>query len=109
MTYQEINSMIETAAIPCAYYEFEEHSGQQPPFITFYFTDDNDVMADGVNYQAIRPLTIELYTNNKDFSLEARLEGILRAHGLPFSRAETYIQSEKMYMTTFYTEVLINE
>ena len=108
MTYQEVNSMIKTAGIPCAYYQFEEESGQQPPFITFYFQDSDDMMADNINYQTIRPLTIELYTDNKDFALEALLEEILKAHDLTFSRTETYIQSEKMYMVAYYTEVLIN-
>jgi len=108
MTYAEISQMISAVGIPYAYHHFEEGSGQQPPFITFYYQGDNDFIADNINYQAIRPLTIELYTDNKDFALEAAVESVLTAHDLAFSRTEVFIDSEQMYMVTYYTEVIIN-
>lgn len=108
MTYAEISQMISAVGIPYAYHHFEEDSGQQPPFITFYYQGDNDFIADNINYQAIRPLTIELYTDNKDFALEAAVESVLTANDLAFSRTETFIDSEQMYMVTYYTEVIIN-
>lgn len=108
MTYAEISQMISAVGIPYAYHHFEEGSGQQPPFITFYYQGDNDFIADNINYQAVRPLTIELYTDNKDFALEAAVESVLTANDLAFSRTETFIDSEQMYMVTYYTEVIIN-
>ena len=108
MTYAEISQMISAVGIPYAYHHFEEGSGQQPPFITFYYQGDNDFIADNINYQAIRPLTIELYTDNKDFALEAAVESVLTANDLAFSRTEVFIDSEQMYMVTYYTEVIIN-
>lgn len=108
MTYAEISQMISAVGIPYAYHHFGEGSGQQPPFITFYYQGDNDFIADNINYQAIRPLTIELYTDNKDFALEAAVESVLTANDLAFSRTETFIDSEQMYMVTYYTEVIIN-
>ena len=108
MTYAEISQMISAVGIPYAYHHFEEDSGQQPPFITFYYQGDNDLVADNTNYAAIRPLTIELYTDNKDFALEAAVESVLTANDLAFSRTEVFIDSEQMYMVTYYTEVIIN-
>ena len=108
MTYAEISQMISAVGIPYAYHHFEEGSGQQPPFITFYYQGDNDLVADNINYAAIRPLTIELYTDNKNFALEAAVESVLTANDLAFSRTETFIDSEQMYMVTYYTEVIIN-
>lgn len=108
MTYAEISQMISAVGIPYAYHHFEEGSGQQPPFITFYYQGDNDLVADNINYAAVRPLTIELYTDNKDFVLEAAVESVLTANDLAFSRTETFIDSEQMYMVTYYTEVIIN-
>jgi hypothetical protein len=108
MTYAEISQMISAVGIPYAYRHFEEGSGQQPPFITFYYDDENDLKADNINYQRIRPLTIELYTDNKDFVLEAAVESVLTANDLAFSRTEVFIDSEQMYMVTYNTEVLIN-
>jgi hypothetical protein len=108
MTYAGISQMISAVGIPYAYHHFEEGSGQQPPFITFYYQGDNDFVADNINYAAIRPLTIELYTDNKDFALEAAVESVLTANDLAFSRTEVFIDSEQMYMVTYNTEVLIN-
>lgn len=108
MTYKEIATMVGSIGLPYAYYQFTEATAKAPPFICFYFPGDNDFKADNSNYATIRPLTIELYTDNKDFDLEATVEATLKANGLVFSRDEAYIDSEKMYMITYQTEVVIN-
>lgn len=108
MTTPEVAQMIASVGLPYAYYQFPENTGQQPPFICFYYPQSNDFKADDTNYQKINALTIELYTDNKDFGLEAQVEGMLKANGLVFSWAETYIDSERMHLTTYYTEVIID-
>jgi len=108
MTYKEIATMVGSIGVPFSYYQFSEDTAEAPPFVCFYFPGDSDLKADDSNYATIRPLTIELYTDNKDFTLEATVEGVLASNGLPYSRDETYIESEKLYMTTFQTEVVIN-
>lgn len=107
MTHQEIAAMIAGTNIPNAYYQFSEDTAVPPPFICFYFTGDNDVVADNLNYQKIDELTIELYTDEKDFALESQVEQALNDAGLVYSRDETYVDSEQMHMTTFYTDVVI--
>ncbi len=109
MTYQQIATMVSSIGVPYAYYQFPEGTEQACPFICFYFESSNDFAADGRNYQKIRPLSIELYTDNKDFQLEQTVEQILNANGLVYSREETYLSSERMYMVTFMTEVIITE
>ena len=59
------------------------------------------------NYQKIRPLTIELYTDNKDFTLEATVEGILSSNGLTYARSESWIDSERMNMVAYTMSVVI--
>ena len=108
MTYKEIAQMIAEVGVPYAYYQFQEGTGQEPPFICFYYPNNNDFVADGENYVKVVQLVIELYTDNKDFSLEATLETVLAEHDLVFTREETYIDSERMYLETYYTEVIIN-
>lgn len=108
MTYKEIAQMIDSVGVPYAYYQFPEGTGQEPPFICFYYPNNNDFVADGENYVKVVQLVIELYTDNKDFSLEASLEVALAEHDLVFTREETYIDSERMYLETYYTEVIIN-
>lgn len=109
MTYQEVKTMVESIGIPYAYYQFPEGTDQPCPFICFYFTGSNDLAADDINYQRIRPLAIELYTDNKDFPLENTVEAVLNQHGFVYARDEAYIDTERMNMVTYTIEVIITE
>lgn len=108
MTTAEVASMIGSIGLDYAYYQFPEASGQAPPFILFYFPDDNDFIADGCNYVKKCRLIIELYTDNKDFEMESTVEAVLSANNLVYSREEQYIDTERMYEVLYSTEVIIN-
>ena len=107
MTYQEVATMVASIGVPYAYYQFPEGTAQPTPFVCFYFDGSNDLFADDTNYQKIRPLVIELYTGNKDFTLEETVEGILATNGLTYTRDESWIDSEKMNMVAYTTDVII--
>ena len=109
MTYQEIAEMVESIGLPFAYYQFDQNTAQPPPFICFYYPASNDVYADASNYQRITELTIELYTDNKDFEHEKAVEDALAASSLTYRKLESYIDEEQMYMVTYEMEVIINE
>ena len=109
MTYKQVAEMVGSIGVPYAYYQFPNNTGIAPPFVCFYFDSSNDFAADNVNYQRIRPLSIELYTDNKNFTLEQTVENVLNQNGLVYSREETYLDSEKMNMVTFMTEIIITE
>ena len=107
MTYAEISTMLNGIGLPYAYYQFPDDTEQQPPFICFYFGSDNDFIADDTNYQKISELIVELYTDNKDLALEQTVETALNNSGLVYSRQETYLDTERMYMVIFTTQVAI--
>ena len=109
MTYKQVAQIIAGIGLPYAYDHFDEGNAAEPPFICFFFEGSDDFTADNTNYQRIRPLTVELYTDNKDFSLENTVETALNAAGLVFSRNETYIDSERMYEVSYETEIIITE
>lgn len=114
MTYLEFATMLqgievsEGETIPVAYFQFEKDTAKPPPFICYYYAGSDDVMADNVNYQRIRPVIVELYTDNKDFTLEKKVEDTFIANKIPFVKAEAYISGEKMYQITYNMEVVIN-
>lgn len=107
MTYKQIDTMVGLMGLPYAYYQFPE-TGQQPPFICWYLEGIDDVYADNANYQRIVNLTIEFYSDEKDFTNEAAIESKLTLSGLTYTKTETYIDSEKMHQTVYEMEVLIN-
>lgn len=109
MTYKEVATMINSIGIPYAYYQFPDGTGQACPFICFFFSDSNDLAAENTNYQKIRTLNLELYTDNKDFELEETVETVLNSNGLVYDRSESYLDSERMFMVVYTTDILITE
>jgi hypothetical protein len=109
MTYKELNAFIASFGLPYAYNEFPNGTEQEPPFVCFLLNTSNDFLADDVNYQKIRELTIELYTDNKDFVLENTIETALTQGGFVYRRGETYLDSERMNMVIYTTNVIITE
>ena len=107
MTFKEISTMIKNIGLPYAYYQFPEGTAEAPPFICFYFSNDNDVKADNSNYQKIEHLNIELYSDEKDFDNEAAVESALSSAGLVWKRTEAYIDTEHLYMVLFEMDVVI--
>ena len=105
MTTQEVAAMIASVGLPYAYNHFDEP--QNLPFICFLYPDNDNFVADNVNYIRVTALSIELYTNDADFDLEAAVEAVLTANELPFTKAQEYIEGERMYQTTFDTEVIL--
>lgn len=108
MTYEEISNMIKSFGLPYAYYQFPEGTATVPPFICFYYEGNNDLIADNINYAKVEHLVIELYTPTKDFALETLIGATLNEKEIPYTRYESYIDSEKLYMNTFESEVYIN-
>jgi len=109
MTYKEVNTMLSSVGIPYAYNQFDNDTPQEPPFICFLYDHGDDLIADNTNYQLIRMLSVELYTDTKDFELEQTVEDVLNANGLVYSKQETYLESERMYMITFEADVVITK
>jgi hypothetical protein len=106
MNRQQIAGLF--SPIPTTYEFWPIGDAPDLPYICYYYPDSDDFFADNENYVAIRRLNIELYTDNKDFTLEDTVEGILKANHLGFSKTETYIEAEHMYQTLYQTEVLLN-
>ena len=109
MTYKEVYTMLGTAGIPVAYNQFSNATPKEPPFICFLFNDSDDLIADNYNYQPIRTLRVELYTDYKDFELEQTVENIFITNKIPFDRDETYLDSERMYMIVYEADIVITE
>ena len=107
MTPQEVNTMLESVGIPCAYYQFADDTGQQPPFICFYYGDSNDLAADNTNYLHVERLYVELYTDEKNFALEKTVETILNNNGIVFAKSQGYIDSERMYVTVYQSDIVL--
>ena len=96
-----------TNSIHFAYRLFDEGEAQAPPFICYLYTGNIPEPADNRNFVNIWELAIELYTDNKDFALEQKVEAVLDSHDLAYAKEETWLDDERMQMTTYTMEVQI--
>lgn len=107
MTYKEVATMVNSIGLPYAYYQFPEGTAEAPPFVCFFWSDDNDLKADNLNYQKIERLNIELYTDNKDYDNEANVETVLTNNNVVWSKSETYVDSEHLYMVIYEADIIV--
>ena len=109
MTFKDIATLIDGIGYPSSYYQFTQDTAEAPPFICFFYEGDNDVVADNRNDQKIERLILELYTNEKDFAAEAAVEAALNDAGLVYTREESHIDSEKLFMVIYSADVVITQ
>lgn len=110
MTLKEISQMIASIGLPYAYDHFtKKNTPGHPPYICFTYPTSDNFTADDKVYQKIKELNIELYTDNKEPTLEEAVEDALDAYGLVYDSSETYLDTENMFMVTWTTEVLITK
>ena len=101
MTAKEMYSGLKNLGYPVAYRTFEEGEVPKAPFIVWYVDGTDNFAADGIVYEKICSVYIELYTDKKDFEAEERIEKWLTDNGIYYDYDETYIESEK-YIETLY-------
>lgn len=108
MTHEEIADMIASVGLPYAYDHFSKAEAPgSPPFICFLYPESEEFNSDNIVYAEITPLVIELYTDNVRFDLEKSVEAALTAAELPYTCERHYIDGERMYQTSYSTEVLL--
>ena len=101
MTTREVAEMIASIGLPFAYYQFPEDVEQAPPVLCFHYPESRDFYADDTVHESREKLIVELYTPEKSFELEARVEDALTAHGLAWSRREEFLPSERLFVEVY--------
>lgn len=107
MTTRDIKALVESFDLPYAYHQFADDTGQSPPFVCFFYGNRDDFIADDSNYSKIVQLYIELYTDEKDFALESVIEEKLSEAGIVYTAEDAYIDTERMHVTVYTTEICL--
>ena len=102
MTLAELNTTL-SAVLPGRIVYNAWPVGEAPPlpYVCYYSTGSDNFAADKVVYDSNRPVRIELYTRSKDLATEAAVEAALTGAGIYWSRDESYIDDEKVYLTIY--------
>lgn len=104
MTQTELYTALKSLGMPVAYGEFTQSTA--PPFITYQFAYSKDFKADNQNYLEVDSFQVELYTANKDLVIETLIQNKLRDLRLPYSKTESWIESEKMRQIIYEIQIV---
>lgn len=102
----EIVEILKEIDIPFAYSHFAEGESPVPPFICYHSPKSDNFGADGVVYQKLQDIRIELYTDKKDLAVEEKIEDIFDKYDIFYNKSETWIASEKLYETIYQFEII---
>ena len=105
MSKEQIESILDEIGIEYRYHHFEPEEAIAPPFLCWLMPESNNFAADGKVYHQSNSLDIELYTDQKDFDLEKKIETVLDQYNLYYETSERYIETENMYEVLYEMEV----
>jgi len=104
MTQDELYQALKSIGYPVAYGSFSRPV--KPPFITYQFAYNSDLIADNINYVPIDSFQVELYTAKKNLVAEQKVQDKLRELGLPYRKFETYLDEEKIFQILYEIQIL---
>lgn len=111
MSFEQIAQMMIAIAnaLNCdqAYNAFDDKISRDE-YICWFYVGNDDFYADDENYQEIVNLRIEFYTRNKSSLKERTIQNILKTNHLTYDKDYSYINDEKIYLTIYDMEVMIN-
>lgn len=105
MKAQEIYEGLRSLGYPVAYRRFAEGDVPRAPYLIYLFPGTDNFSADGIVYQEINQLDIELYMEKKDLEAEQKIADWLTKNGVFYEKEEVYIESEKMIEVIFSAEI----
>lgn len=103
MTLENLKDILKTTGLPVTYRAWQEGAAPPLPYICYLVAYSNNFAADGVVYEKIDHIQVELYTALKDPEAEEKIETALSS--FVWEKDETYIDSEKCYEIMYEIEV----
>lgn len=108
MTFKEVTEMLEATGYPVVYLAWRENEAPELPYICYYYPSMAPETADDTHHAQIYSLNVELYTKNKNFTIETLVESKLLDAGMVFTKEEDFLSDENMYEVLYMMEVSIN-
>lgn len=102
--YQMLNG-IEGFSGKVAYRSFPVGQAPALPFICYLDIDTDNFFADNKVYTIIQEIDIELYSKNKDFASESKVEQALGLKNLTWNKYEEYLSDESVYEVVYTVTV----
>lgn len=112
MSYEDIAALIASIAeaLGCDYHYYDEGEKDviKTPYLLFDYPDRDDFKADDHNYAKVQRLNIEYDSKRKDIDAELKIENLLDAADLPYTKEDTRYEGHDAYGVMYSMEVIIN-
>lgn len=97
---ETLKIILDMSTYPVAYRVFHNHT--ELPYIVYYVSASNNLLADNEVYKTINNYTVELYTDLDNFIQAcSKLEYIFKIQGIAWNKIETYISEEEMFQISY--------
>ena len=101
--HKTIYTAVTSAGLPCVYRAWPEGEAPSLPFVCYLERGSDNFAADNSVYLDVDSFDVELYTKEKDPSVEATLEAALSS--FVWEKTETYIDTERCYQIVYSFEL----
>lgn len=104
---QNLCAALKATGFPVAFHHFDTKMPPKSiPYICYLTEGDDRILADDTMYCIKTPVRIELYSKKPDFEAQAAVAKQLQKLGLIYSKDETWIEKEQIYLTIYETELI---
>lgn len=101
----DFGALLEEIGLPYAFWEFDnEEDAPELPYLIYYDIDPSVFYADNQAYYLANKFAVELYTERKDDTLQAKLEAFFNSRNFTFTHEPRYIPEEELFQE--YYEIL---
>lgn len=107
MTREQIVEFLTELGIEYRYHHFTQKELQtiELPVIVWDINEKNNFFADGIVYHKTKVLNIKVYTQDRDWDLEEKIETMLTERGITWNYASDWLQKEEIWETVYEMEV----
>ena len=103
MTFAELVTILEPTGFPWTYHHWD--TPPPPPYGVYLSVRDNPFFADNRTYTFCAGIRLEVYSLERDTSLDDKVRAALDAAEIPYDTDYTFLESEGLYESIFEIEV----
>lgn len=103
MTFAELVAILTPTGIPWTYHRWDKPPS--PPYGVYLSVRDNPFFADDQTYAFTSGIQLEVYSLERDTSLDDAVRAALDAAQIPYDTDYTFLESEGLYESIFEIEV----
>ena len=103
MTFAELVAILEPTGFPWTYHHWD--TPPPPPYGVYLSVRDNPFFADNRTYTFSAGIRLEVYSLERDTSLDDKVRAALDAAEIPYDTDYTFLESEGLYESIFEIEL----